>query len=381
MSAELLLLLVFCVAFVSPLLSRLLHLPVPVGELVLGLLIGYLLGGQEIPPVLDFLGEFGFLLLMFLAGLEIDFDLLERMSRGRFAGYFLYSLGVFITAIAVALLSGFGTATLLILSLASIGLMVATLRDAGVSGGFSQKVMIAGAVGELLSLLFLTLMEKLGRFTDPLKIAGDLSLVLLFFLLFFLFFFLTRLLLWWYPEIIQQLTYEEDPSATGIRLSFALMFTSAVLAHMAGVESVLGAFLAGITLSYFIRKKHDLESKLSSVGYGFLIPVFFIETGMSMKLEGLTTDSLKWVPLFLLLMLLVRYVPSPLLLLGGMSVREAAVAPLLLSYPFTLMIAGIEIARSSELIDSGTALSLFITAVASSLIFPWAGKLALGLVR
>ncbi len=383
MNVELLLLVVFVGAFFAPLFARTLGMPVPVGELVFGLILGYMIGGSShIPDVISFLAEFGFLLLMFLAGLEIDFNLLERIEGRLLTVYTVYTFLIFLTSIGIAYIFGFSIPSLLIISLVSVGLMVATLRDMSIlSSTFAKKVMIIGIIGELMSLFFLTLMEKIGRFTAWKNFLLEVGVIVLFFVVFFVVFYMIKLLLWWFPEILKRLTYEEDPSAIGIRLSLALMFTTAVLAHLAGMESVLGAFLAGVVFSYFIRKKHDLEEKLSSIGYGFLIPIFFIKTGMSMEFEGVSMEILENTFTLLALMLAVRYIPSALLLLGSHTVKEVVLSPLLLAYPFTLMIAGIEIAHSAGLIDKKDVLSLFISAVLSSLLFPWMSKLLVWVLR
>ncbi len=383
MSAEIVLLVVFLGAFISPLFARLLSLPVPVGELIFGLFLGQILGdSQETPEIINFLADFGFLLLMFLAGLEIDFNLLESTEGKTLGIYTLYTLGVFAWGISIALLLGLSLPGMIILSLLSVGLMLATLRDMGIlTSSMGKRVMMIGIIGEIVSLFGLTFMEKVGGFQDWVSFLREVGLIVLFFLGFFLVFRLTKLLLWWFPEIVKRLTYEEDPSAIGIRLSLALMFSTAVLAHLADIESVLGSFLAGMIFSFFIRKKHDLEEKLSSIGYGFLIPIFFIKTGMGMELSALDTQIAGTVGLFLTLMLTVRLLPSFLLLLAGFSYRELLLSSLLLSYPFTLMIAGTEIAHSSGLIDDLTALSLLISTALSSLLFPWSAKLLAKVLR
>jgi len=382
LSAETLMLVVFLGAFLAPVFSRALRMPVPVGELVFGLALGHILGFQELPQVVLFLSEFGFLLLMFLAGLEIDFNLLERIERRLLAVYLLYSVLVFLIASVGASLLGMPLAAALILSLISVGLMVATLRDMGAGGsGFGKRILILGVIGEIVSLFVLTFMEKVGNFHGWSRFLGEMAFIGLFFLAFFLFLYAVKLLVWWFPELVKKLTHEEDPSAIGIRLSLFLMFTASVLAHLVGMESVLGAFLAGMMFAFFIRKKHDLEEKLSSIGYGFLIPIFFIKTGMTMDLPPLGSEVVRDVLILLAFMLGVRLAPSLLLLAGGFSLREAFLSSVMLAYPFTLLIAGTGIALSSGLVDGQTGAKLLISAVLSSLLFPWASKLLVRILR
>ncbi|NPA40744.1 MAG: sodium:proton antiporter [Aquificae bacterium] len=372
MSVEVVLIVVFIGAFVSPFVSRAFRMPVPVGELLFGLALGHFIGSSTTPEVVSFLAEFGFLLLMFLAGLEIDFDLLEKTEGKLLLLYTLYTVSIFGISLGIAVLLGINPVVFLILSLISIGLMVATLKDMGMlSSPLAKKVLIVGVIGEVVSLFALTFMEKLGHFHSLKDFILDMGEVFLFLLGFFLFFRVMKVLLWWFPEVVKKLTYEEDPSEAGVRLSLAMMFVASVLAHLAGIEAVLGAFLAGAMVSFFVRKKHDLEEKLSSIGYGFLIPIFFIKTGMEMDLSGLNLETLKGVAVLIVLMLLVRLLPSFLLLPAGFSPRELPLTALFLAYPFTLMIAGAEIGRSAGLLKEEEFLLLFLSAGLSSLLFPW----------
>jgi Kef-type K+ transport system membrane component KefB len=383
LNAEFLVLVVFLGAFLAPMVARTLRMPVPVGELVFGLLLGQIVGSSaQIPEVIEFLAWFGFLLLMFLAGLEVDFNLLENTAGRKIALYTSYTALIFGCAVFLSLLTGFNLTVLLIASLVSVGLMLATLRDMGIlNTPFAKRVMIVGVIGELVSLFVLTLMEKTARFHGWKEVLSEIALMGAFFVGFFFVFRLVKLLVWWFPEIVKRLIYEEDPSAIGIRFSLVLMFSSSVLARLSGIEDVLGAFLAGITLSFFLRRKHDLEERLSSIGYGFIIPIFFIKTGMGMDIRSLNLQLLTEVAIILLLMLTVRVIPAVFLLFAGFSLREILLCALLLSYPFTLMIAGTEIAHSSGLIEENTALSLLIGASLSSLLFPWSAKLLLRVLR
>ncbi|GAB6065133.1 monovalent cation:proton antiporter-2 (CPA2) family protein [Aquifex pyrophilus] len=377
MSDEVLLLVVFAGAFFSPVFARILRMPVPVGELIFGLTLGHLLGeGGGVPEILSFLSEIGFLILMFLAGLEIDFNLLERTSGLSLGIYLVYTILIFLSGFFISLITGIELTALIILSLISVGLMIATLRDTGLSATpLGKKVLILGVIGELMSLFALTLLEKLGEFRDWKSFFLDVGTVMLFLFGFFLVFHAIKLLIWWYPEIVKTLTYEEDPSAIDIRLSFFLIFSASIIAHIAEIESVLGSFLAGALFSFFIRKKHDIELKFSSIGYGLFIPIFFIKTGMGMNLAGVSSNILFEVLLLTFLIFLLRLLPSPVLLLAGFSPKEIFISSLSLSYPFTLMIAATEIARSSGLISEERSLSLFIAAALSSLIFPWSVKI------
>ncbi len=379
MSLELSVLSLLLGAFFAPLFAKVLKMPVAVGELVYGLALGLLLGGGiSESQTVAFLSEFGFMLLMFLVGLEIDFDLLEDTPKGTIGLYLGYFGAVMALSLTLVPLLGFRVGIGAVLSLVSVGLVLVSLRESGLmEKEIGKRFLILGVVGEVLSLVVITLLHKLGEFRDLENFFKDLLITVLFFLGLFILFRAVKLLLWWYPELIGFISYGRDTSAVSIRLSLFVMFFLSVLAHASGTESAVGAFLGGAILSYFLRDKEELEHKLSAMGYGFLIPVFFIHTGVKMELSEFSYHTLKLSFGFLILMLAVRYLPAPLLLLARFNPKEVALLPLLLAYPFTLMVAGAEILNRMGVIGTEVHLALIISAVLSTLIFPWIGKPAM----
>jgi len=349
-------------------------MPVPVGELLLGLLVGFSLAG-EVPAGLSFLAHLGFLLLMFMAGLEVDFDLLGKTPKKALGVYFLYALGVPLFGLLIASLLGFSPFEGLLVSFTSVGLLLAVLKELHLPPSFSQRVLVIGAVGEVLSLFLLSLLHAFPHLKEePSALLGELFKLFAFFGVFFFVFYAVKTFLWWFPETLSFLVREEDRNALGIRLSLFLAFAGAVFAKSAGIEDALGAFLAGVVVSYFVRKKKPLEEALSAVGYGFLVPLFFLKTGMELKLEGLGLSLLLDVLLLSATTLSARLLPALLLLPAGFSFKEVFQLALLLSFPFTLQVVGTELAHSAGLLGDGEALRLYLTALFTSLFFPWVGK-------
>ncbi len=381
MSLELSVLFVLLGAFFAPLFAKALRMPVAVGELVYGLALGFLLGGYiaEVQTV-KFLSEFGFLLLMLLVGLEINFDLLGGIPKRHMGIYLLYFIGVFAVGVPFVAYLNLPMSLVAVLCLISVGVLLVSLKESGLlDSEFGTKLLVLGVVGEIVSLVVITFLHKFGEFQGIRDLVFDLSITVGFFLLLALAFKVIKLFLWWFPEVVRFLSYEKDASALGIRLSLFMMFFLSVLAHISGVESAVGAFLAGAVISYFLRDKEDLEHKLSAMGYGFLIPIFFIYTGAKTDVSAFSVEVLKNSLLILGIMLLVRYVPSPLLLFAGFSAKQLIPVPLMLAYPFTLMIAGVEILNRMGVLEGDAYLSLLTSAVLSTLLFPWFGRLLLRL--
>jgi len=201
--------------------------------------------------------------------------------------------------------------------------------------------------------------------------------ILFLFISLFVFFNLLKLIVWWFPEVFQKLMYEKDPTAIGIRMSLVLMFSLALITKHVGTESILGAFIGGILVSYFLRKKENLVEKLSAFGYGFLIPIFFINFGMDIDLKiFIKKETIGYGILFTGMLLLVRFLALPYLKIFNMDLSKSMLITLSLSFPFTLLIVGSEIAFSTGLIGEDLKASLLLCATLSSIIFPWIAKLA-----
>ena len=155
-----------------------------------------------------------------------------------------------------------------------------------------------------------------------------------------------------------------------------MMLIFVVLAVLLHVEAILGAFIAGALFSFVFREKGILETKLSSIGFGFFVPMFFIWVGtefdLSAVLDGLT---LKMVGLFFLFSLAAKLLPSMALLLAKLTLREATGAGLLLGAPLTLLVAISRIGLDVKVIDKTTASAVVLLAIATGVVLPWAFRL------
>ncbi len=378
MDETLVILLIIAGALLSPILARLFHVPVAIAEIGYGLLIGSLLGykGSEF-YIVNFLSEFGFLLLMFLAGLEADFNLIEKLPSRKLLFYFIYP--PLITLISTSLLYYMGKPAIIgtLLSVIAIGLAFSLIKELNLTNtDVGKNIIIIGGIGEIWSLLILTFIDIYGVYGFNTEGIMSFTKILFLFISLFILFNLLKLLVWWFPEAFQKLMYEKDPTAMGIRISLVLMFSLALITSYVGTESILGAFIGGILMSYFLRKKENLVEKLSAFGYGFLIPIFFITFGMDTDIEiFLKKETIGYGILFTVMLILVRFVALPYLKILNMDLAKSVLVTLSLSFPFTLLIVGSEIAFSTGLIGDDLRASLLLCATLSSIIFPWIAKL------
>ena len=158
---------------------------------------------------------------------------------------------------------------------------------------------------------------------------------------------------WWHPaEAERILGLKEDAHEIGIRLSMALLFLFVALSELAHLEPVLGAFLGGSLMAYVFREKPLLETKLSAMGFGFLIPVFFIHVGMQFDLTNILKPEMILFSLKLLgAAVLVKMTPALLLFLRGRKPLEVLQTGFLLSSRLSLIIAAAAIGVQNMLIS------------------------------
>ena len=361
---------------VLPGLSRLLRLPNAVVEIGFGVILGRsLLGFQTGGDILPFLADLGFLLLMFQAGMEIDFHGLKQQGPGRTAVH----LALFAATLALsglcAWLLGRGMFLALVLSTTSLGLVLPSLKEAGLSRSpFAQNLLLAATLADFLTLLGITYFNVWHKH----GLGWPLLLPAPLFAGFVLLLWLGRLWAWWHPQAAQRLLMADDPQEQGVRLALALLFAMVGLSSLAGIEPVLGAFMGGAMISFVFREKEALEAKVSALGFGFLVPIFFINVGMEFDLGNLVKGGQLWFVLVLLAMALaVKLLPALVFPWQGFSVKRGLQAGVLLSSRLSLIVAAASIGLEQGYLDAAAKDSIVLLALVTCLLGPTLFKLSM----
>ena len=273
-------------AVIVVVMPRRLAPPVVVLELMLGIVIGpQVLGIAEPDAFIDFFSNLGLGMLFFFAGYEIDFERIrgKPLSLGAWGWLcslvLAYGIGGALAAAGVVvsfLYTGSALAT------TAIGTLIPILRDVGeLRTKFGGYLLGAGAVGEFGPILLITLVLST---TQPLHEA----LILIGFILIALLLALTSVRLVWRGFGALERTLESS-SQLAVRISTVLVFGLVLLASELGLDILLGGFVAGMIVRAALRGRELLqfESKLTAVGFGFLIPFFFVESGIEFNLDAL----------------------------------------------------------------------------------------------
>lgn len=387
------LLIIMLLAFLIPIvLTRFkgLGIPVVVGEIVVGILIGRsglnLIAGHD--PILEFLAEFGLVFLMFLAGLEIDFsnlgEIAAERSHQQARSWSPLSLGTLTFLLTLLLATGIGMALAnadlvrnpymmaLVLSTTSLGVVVPVLKERGLSSGrFGQTVLMAALIADFGTMLLITVLVAVlsQGFTFEVLLVGLLFVA--FFLLYQLGLFVNRISA--IRRLVEELSHTS--SQFRVRASFTVLMIFVVLSEMLGAEVILGAFLAGAIVA-LLRPKEDpeLAHKLEAIGFGFFIPLFFIRVGLDFNLAALAASptALQVAPLLILAAIVVKFIPALLFRLT-FSWRETLAAGALLSARLSLVIAasavGLRLGVISEAVNAAILLVAVLTVTAAPLAF------------
>ena len=347
--------------------------PVVVLELILGIVIGPdVLGIAESDDFLEFFSNLGLGMLFFFAGYEIDFERIrgKPLSLGAWGWLcslvLAYGIGGALAAAGVVvsfLYTGSAMAT------TAIGTLIPILRDAGeLRTRFGTHLLAAGAVGEFGPILLITLVLST---TQPLHEA----LILLGFIAIALVLALTSVRFAWrgIPALERTL---ESSSQLAVRIATVLVFGLVLLASELGLDILLGGFVAGMIVRAALRgnELESFESKLTAVGFGFLIPFFFVVSGINFDLEALgSAEAIGKLFLFLGLFLVVRGTPALLLYREVLNARDRMALAFFSATELPLVVAITTLAIDSGKMRPSTAAGLVGAAMLSTLIFPFVG--------
>jgi Kef-type K+ transport system membrane component KefB/Trk K+ transport system NAD-binding subunit len=384
-SLLLLTLLAVAVPLVVRRIGSVVRLPIVVGEIIAGILVGR--SGLKLvheTPSITFLADFGFIFLMFLSGLELDFagsrgPTLRREKRPRWQepawlGSLNFSLTLLLAMALGFLLWEAGMTRNpillgLILSTTSLGIVTPVLKERQLIGSpYGQCLLFAALISDFIPMLLL------GLYISILTKGFSWNL-LLFVVLLVAFAAAAKVTRWANSYSITRRVVQELSYATAqirVRGTFALIVGWVVLAGSLGVEVILGAFMAGAIMAQSRRGiRDDFERQLDAIGYGFFIPIFFIMVGARFDLSALSGSSraLWLAPALIAASYAVNFLPA-LCFRTRFSWRESLAGGLLLASRLSLAIAAAAIAFDLGLISSGTNSAIILVAIATCTASP-----------
>ena len=379
------LVIVVVAAFLTPIIVNRLNinfLPVVVAEILMGIVIGHsFLNIVERDSVLNILSTLGFIFLMFLSGLEIDFKAFKKDSRSRqgknkqeknLPSHLNLALTVFgfIMLISIILAYAFKWLGLvddvllmvIIISTISLGVVVPTLKEMNIMRTtIGQFILLVAVLADLVTMLLLTVYGAInGHGGSTIWLTG---ILIVFTIIFYILGGVFKRM-----SFLQKL--KDGTTQIGIRAVFALIILLVALAEGVGAEYILGAFLAGVVVS-LLNPDEEMVEKLDSFGYGFFIPIFFIMVGVDLNIPSLIKEPslLLIIPVLIIAFVVSKLIPV-LFIKRWFDTKTTIASAFLLTSTLSLVIAAAKIAEQLKTISAETSGILILSAVITCVFVP-----------
>ncbi len=331
---------VCAIIMLAPMASKIIKAPVVVVEIVLGLTAGYL-GLIYDDEILKLIAKFGFVYLMFLAGLEINFKLVKIIKATLAVNVILYFIFLYSIAGLLCWFFNLGLTYFVALPIFSLGMIMMLIKEYGKEEPWLNLALSIGVVGEIISILALTLFSgwtehglSASFFISILTIISVVAITVLGLRVSYMVF-------WWFPELKKFLIPDShnDRYDQDIRFSISLLLILVSIMLILKIDVVLGAFTAGIFFKMFFNQKHELQEKIESFGFGFFAPIFFIYTGSTVKLDIVDLEILEHAFFIMGAIIFIRLLSSYLVFYNYLKFKQTTLFALSDSMPLTFTVA------------------------------------------
>ncbi|CAC5991875.1 Na+/H+ antiporter-like protein [Staphylococcus aureus] len=379
------LVIVVLAAFLTPIIVNRLNinfLPVVVAEILMGIVIGNsFLNIVERDSILNILSTLGFIFLMFLSGLEIDFKAFKKDKRARqgqnddessIPGHLNLALTVFAFIMIISILLAYVFKWLglvddvllmvIIISTISLGVVVPTLKEMNIMRTtIGQFILLVAVLSDLVTMILLTVYGAInGQGGSTIWLIG--ILVVFTAISYILGVQFKRM------SFLQKLM--DGTTQIGIRAVFALIILLVALAEGVGAENILGAFLAGVVVS-LLNPDEEMVEKLDSFGYGFFIPIFFIMVGVDLNIPSLIKEPklLIIIPILIVAFIISKLIPV-MFIRRWFDMKTTIASAFLLTSTLSLVIAAAKISERLNAISAETSGILILSAVITCVFVP-----------
>lgn len=352
----------------SPYIAKFLKLPLSATEIILGSLIGFIgfIGESE---NFKLLANAGFYYLMFIAGMEINLKTFLNTEKTLLNKAFIYIASLYLFSILAVESMDISYIFVIIIPIMSVGLLSTLYRDFGKNCNWLNISMIVATLAEVVSIVLLTITAAfLGQGTDLFSLTQNLLYLVGFLALCIFGFKFLEVLFWWYPQLKTILMPWQDHNEKDIRFCMAIFIAIVAIMIYFKLEVALGAFIAGSFIATFFDHKKDLEHKLSSFGYGFLIPIFFIYIGSSFKLEKLLNPEVLIIAFSLTAFMIFVRIASAMVFLKNLGLKNTFLFGLSHSMPLTLLIAIATLSLGAKIISEEIYSGLVLTALLEAIL-------------
>lgn len=371
--------LILFIILLSPILLRKLNIPGIIGLIISGVVIGpYGLNILEKNSAIDLFSTIGLLYIMFIAGLELDMnDFKSNRNKSLLFGFFTFFFPMAIGFPVCYYFLGYGfNASFLTASMFATHTLVAypIVSKLGVAKNQAVAITVGGTIltdTAVLIILAVIMGSNEGNLNQAFWIRLGVSLAIFSAIMFLV---IPRIAKWFFRKL-------ESEKHSHYIFVLSVVFFAAFLAEVAGVEPIIGAFVAGLALNKLIPHSSALMNRIEFMGNSLFIPFFLISVGMlvdvSVILSGPTAlivaGTLSVVALFgkwfaaLVAQITFKYSKSQRQLIFGLSSSHAAAT-------LAIILVGYKAEILDENILNGTIILILITCIVASFATEKAAK-------
>ena len=285
--------------------SRRIGIPAVIGQLLVGILIGpAVLGWVHNNAFMHTFSEIGVIILMFIAGLESNLEMLKKYFKPALAVAFsgvvfpvvlIYFFGkLFHFSFEQAIFLG------VTFSATSVSISVEVLKELKrLKSKEGTTILGAAVIDDIISVIILSVLVSM--FSNVAKAQGGhhSSNLWMSFLLDALYFVVIFFLFEWIAPKMMRLGEHLKVASSVTLMSIVLCLGMAWLAEQVGLSDVVGAFFAGVAIAQ-TPYKQEVDSNIEPIGYAVFIPMFFVSIGLNMTFKGFFDDLVFIVSLTIL---------------------------------------------------------------------------------
>lgn len=357
--------------FLAPLIHKLTKLSIVVIEILLGALI---LNVGIIGEVKAFkeVAHIGFLFLMFLAGIEVDIKSFFSLGAGFLKKISLYFFTLYASAVIIVVAFELPLIYAVAFPVMSIGMIVILLQEFSKDFEWLSLALKIGIIGEIISISMLVLLNGYYSFGISSELYLSVVILAIFSVVVGVIFKLSDIAFWWFPNLRNVLIPDVCDKNEDIRYAMMLFFLMITIVSLLNIEVALGAFISGVIISNFFKAHKSLHTRLNDIGFGFLIPIFFIYIGSTLDFAMITASAEIAINALniCVAMIAVRAVASIVAFRARLkSARNILLFVLGSAMPLTFLIATATLGLNIGAIAKADYYSFVLAAMAEAVIF------------
>ncbi|MFA5460898.1 MAG: cation:proton antiporter [Sulfurimonas sp.] len=354
---------------VAPIFARTLKVSVSVVEIILGALVvwvGFVDAGNE---VLKDIAKIGFFYLMFLAGVEVNIRKFISFKDKYLKNIALYFGSLYGISFLLYFIFDLNPVYIVVIPIVSLGMIMVLINEHGKEHKWLELSLIIGVIGELISISALVIFDAIAVHGFGEEFYKNISILIVVLFVTVYAFKALDMLFWWFPTLRKTIMPDNDSMSQDIRVSMALFFILIAIMQYLHIDMVLGAFIAGVFIANFFDHKVELPHTLHRVGFGFLVPLFFIYVGTTLDINVLfSMEILYTASLIVIAMVIARLFSSFVAYYKYLGAKGTVLFSLGDSMPLTFLIAIATIAISNNAISLNEYYAFVLAAIIEAIV-------------